>query len=111
MVVNRWHDNVNSQFSEESTLKPEYDTIDFIDFSIGSYPNSFAVVKYQELPDFLRLLKRFKGDEEDIKKANKYFIGRSDERFWDTFDWFQENFNKAEPIESGLYDLNRYYHK
>jgi hypothetical protein len=27
------------------------------------------------------------------------------------YDWFQESFDKTEPIDAGLYDLNRYYYK
>jgi len=38
----------------------------------------------------------------------KYFISRSDENFWKIYDWFQHYYDKTVPIESGLYDLNRY---
>ncbi len=32
-------------------------------------------------------------------------------RFWETYDWFQEYFNKDEPINAALYDLNRYHQR
>jgi hypothetical protein len=111
MVVNRWHDNVNSQFREKDTLNPDLDTLDFIPYSVGSYPNSLIVVEYNDLPDFFDLIKNFKYEDKYRKKYEKYFTPRSHKNFWERFDWFQEHFNKSNPVESGLYDLNRYYHK
>jgi len=111
IVVNRWHDNVNSMFTESRRLNPDKDTLDFIPFSVGSYPNSFAVVDSTELADFFDIIKKFDGSDAYQKRFSKYFIERSDSRFWETFDWFQNHFNETETIKAGLYDLNRYYHK
>jgi hypothetical protein len=111
LVVNRWHDNVNSLFGEESRLDSSKDTIDIIKGSVGSYPNLFAVVHYKDLPDFFDLIANFDGSERYLKKIEKYFISRSDPKFWETFDWFQAHFEHADPLNAGLYDLNRYYRK
>ncbi len=111
IVINRWHDNVNSLFGEQSRLNSDKDTLDFITKSVGSYPNAFGVVHYKDLPDFFDIVKNFDASDEDMLRFSKYFVGRYDDDFWETFDWFQEHFNKADPIKSGLYDLNRYYHK
>ena len=108
LVINRWHDNVNSMFREESRLNPKKDTMDILDGSIGSYPNVFVVVKFKDLQDFLELMKNCTGSEADIKRLKKYFVSRSDKNFWKTYDWFQNDFDNSQPIESGLYDLNRY---
>jgi len=111
IVVNRWHDNVNSLFGEEDRLDSSKDTIDFIPGTVGSYPNAFFIVPYEELADYFDVLKNFDGSKKYIDKLSKYYISRSDKKFWETFDWFQNRFNKKHPITSGLYDLNRYYHK
>jgi len=108
IVINRWHDNVNSLFNGEQ-VDPEKDTIDFLVGSIGSYPNMFGVVEEKDLPDFFDLLENFDGSDKYKRKVAKYFIGRDDENFWKHFDWFQDNFSKSDPINAGLYDLNRYY--
>jgi hypothetical protein len=110
IVVNRWHDNVNSLFNGEQS-NPGKDTLDFIRGSVGSYPNIFAIVHYDELPDFFDLIENFDNSDRYKAKIKKYFISRSDKKFWETFDWFQNNFNEKDPIQSGLYDLNRYYYK
>ena len=42
-------------------------------------------------------------------KLLKYFIVYSDDFFWKTFDWFQNNFYHFDPLNTALFDLNRYY--
>ena len=111
MVINRWHDNVNSIFGEENRLNSAKDTLDFIPGSVGSYPNMFVSLNYKELPDFFDLVANFNGSPKDIQRFDKYFISRADKDFWKTYDWFQKHFNQADPLEAGLYDLNRYYRK
>ena len=109
IVVNRWHDNVNSMFRESKSLNSQKDTLDFITSHVGSYPNLFAVVYYKDLSDFFDLIKNFELNETYNKKIQKYFISRDSDKFWETYDWFQEHFNKSNPTKAGLYDLNRYY--
>ena len=111
MVVNRWHDNVNSQFSEEDTLNSELDTLDFIPYSIGSYPNALIVIEYEELPEFFDLVQNYEDTDTYNLKIEKFLTRRGDKDFWEVFDWFQDDFTQKKPIKSGLYDLNRYYHK
>ncbi len=110
IVVNRWHDNVNSMFNGEQAA-PQKDTIDFVKYSVGSYPNMFVVVDYKDLPDFFDLVQNYDRSEKYNNKIRKYFISRSNKDFWKTFDWFQNNFNESDPLNAGLYDLNRYFSK
>ena len=109
IVINRWHDNVNSMFSEEDTLHPDKDTLDIIPGSVGSYPNAFVVVNIKEFPEFIDLMLHADGSDKYEKSFKKFFVSRSDPKFWETYDWFQEEFYKRNPKEAGLYDLNRYY--
>ena len=108
IIINRWHDNVNSMFNGEQS-NPKKDTIDFAKGYIGSYPNLFAKVNYKDLPEFFDVLKNFDGSMKYKLKFQKYFISRDDPKFWETFDWFQDDFNKSDPVNAGLFDLNRYY--
>ena len=111
LVINRWHDNVSSMFFEEGTLNPKKDTMDILDESIGSYPNAFALIDFKDLGDFLALMKNYDGSELQSNRLKKYFISRSDNRFWNVYDWFQNHYDKKEPVRAGLYDLNRYSSK
>ena len=108
-IVNRWHDNVNSYNKEEKTFDAKKDTLDIIEGSVGSYPNVFFDVKEEELPDFFEMIKNFEDRPEYWAKAKHYAVSRSDENFWDYFDWFQKRFEQEQPLQAGLYDLNRYY--
>lgn len=110
MIINRWHSNVNSLFNEEDRLDPSKDRLNFIPGSIGSYPNIFFDVKEEDLADFFDMLQNFDDKKYDyVTKFKKYGISRKDKDFWKEYDWFQKKYNEEEPIQSGLYDLNRYY--
>jgi hypothetical protein len=109
IVINRWHDNVNTMFGEDKRLNPAKDTIDFLPHSVGAYPNFFFVVEAGDVPDLLDMLKNFDGSETYRAKLQKYGISRADPRFWETYDWFQQQLDEQDPLNAGLYDLNRYY--
>lgn len=111
MVANRWHDNVADLIGEDGRLDPAKDSIDFIRGMIGSYPNYFFDVREEDLPDFLDLLATFNKSQKNIKRLAKYGINRADDRFWETYDWFQKRFNEDEPVRGGLFDLNRYFYR
>ncbi len=111
LVVNRWHDNVNSLFNKYDSTKSDKDTIDFLYVNAGSYPNMFVDVDYTQLPDFFDLINNYEDSDKYNAKIEKYFISRSDEKFWTTYDWFQDYLNKYDPLKTGLYDLNRYFRK
>jgi hypothetical protein len=111
IVINRWHDNVNALFLERSRLDPSKDTMEFFTHNVGSYPNYFFDVDLQDLPDFLDMMARYDGSAPYRHKVEKYGINRSDPKFWEVYDDFQRHFDESEPMESGLYDLNRYYHR
>jgi hypothetical protein len=109
IVINRWHDNVNSLFLEKFALDPEKDTIDFHAGPIGSYPNLFLDVNRQDIPDFFDMLANFDGSPAYQEKFQRFGISREDERFWSLYDWFQSEADEMNGINAGVYDLNRYY--
>ncbi len=113
LVINRWHDNVTFLFDEKKALNPEKDNANFIPGFIGSYPNYFIDINEDDLPDFFDLLANLKSlsSEEANRRLHKYTINRAHPKFWEEYDWFQDRFNKDQPVQSGLFDLNRYFHE
>jgi len=111
IIINRWHDNVNSLFDEEGRLDASKDTADFLEGSIGSYPNFFFVVDAKDLLDFFDMLEHYEDTPQYIGKLLQYGVARSDADFWENYDWFQKRFHQDQPTQAGLYDLNRYYYK
>ena len=91
-------------------MNPLKDCVEFVPGMIGSYPNYFFDVAEKDLPDFLDLLDNFDESPRNLARMAKYGVNRSDERLWETYDWFQQRFNEEEPVHGGLFDLNRYYH-
>ena len=113
MIINRWHDNVRYMFDEKSTLDPSRDNADFLVGFHGSYPNYFIDIHQDELPEFFDLLANLGklSEAEASRRFNKYGVNRANKDFWEHYDWFQERFNQDQPVQSGLFDLNRYFYK
>ncbi len=109
IVVNRWHNNVTYLFGENNVLDASKDRADILPGFIGSYPNYFFNVHVDDLPDFLHLLSSKKIEDKDIERFISYGINRSNPRFWQEYDWFQQRFYKEQPTQAGRFDLNRYY--
>jgi len=110
MVVNRWHDNVSFMFQENSMLNVTKDRLNFIEGFVGSYPNIYLDIKQSEIPEFFNLLSNYKKDDEYYnKEIRKFSVNRSDDNFWHIYDWFQEKYYESDRLNSGLFDLNRYY--
>ena len=111
LVINRWHNNVAFLLGEDKRLDPLKDDLDFIPGMIGSYPNLFFDIRQDDIPDFINLMESFDASDASRARLAKYGINRSDDRFWETYDWFQKRFDEDEPVRGGLLDLNRYFHK
>ncbi len=111
IVINRWHDNVNAMFAESDRLDSSKDTMDFVARPVGAYPNYFMVVEAEDVSDLFDMLQNFDGSEPYLAKLHAFGVNRSDPRFWETYDWFQRQLDEADPLEAGLYDLNRYYRR
>ena len=109
IVINRWHDNVSSLFFEKRRLDPSKDTMDFHVGPIGSYPNYFLDVAAEDIPDFFDMLANFDDSPEYTAKLEKYGVNRADTKFWEIYDWFQARAYEGDPVQAGLFDLNRYY--
>ncbi len=110
-VIHRWHDNVTFLFGEKKALDPTRDSADFFAGFVGSYPNYFFVVNSYDMKEFAEILRNYRGTREDMLRLGRFGVNRSDDNFWEVFDWFQERFLESDPLTAGFFDLNRYYHK
>jgi len=69
---------------------------------------------FKEVAFETKSLQKSKDDVcEEIEKAEEkikdYVINRANPEFWTVYDWFNDEFKKSNPLEYGLFDLNRYY--
>ena len=53
----------------------------------------------------------YDADENAVKQLKKFGVNRADDDFWEHYDWFQKRFYEEQPVQAGLFDLNRYYYK
>ena len=70
----------------------------------------FFKIPEKDLTEFLNLLSSEESlGEAEIDRFFRYGINRAEPRFWQEYDWFQQRFFQEQPVEAGLFDLNRYY--
>jgi hypothetical protein len=111
MVVNRWHDDVTTLYEEDKRLRPELDSAVFLENFIGSYPNYFFEVYEKDLPEFFKMLTDFDGCPASLETLDTFGVNRAQKDFWEVYDRFQKEFDQLDPVQAGLFDLNRYYYQ
>ena len=108
LVHNRAHTNVAAMFREDSRLEPADDTLTLIDGYTGSYPNFAFDVPIAQIEAFANALEAVESPVDFTGLVDRWGVRRSSARFWQTFDWFNEDLKRREPVEAGILDLNRY---
>ncbi|MFN8391829.1 MAG: fatty acid cis/trans isomerase [Bdellovibrionota bacterium] len=108
-VRNREHFNVKYLYSEDARLNRAADTLSVIQGFHGYYPNFFFDVPYGEAQQYLDALQQLNEKGDSFSRfVDRFGIRRTNPRFWEFSDWFNEAAHRADPIRSGLFDLNRY---
>ncbi len=108
LVHNEAHTNVAFMFGEDKRRNPGADTLSVVTGFLGSYPNFFFEVKNGDVDDFVASLSGVASEADFIALAARYGVRRSSPRFWATSDWMHAAFARADPLEAGIFDLNRY---
>jgi hypothetical protein len=87
---------------------PTNDTYSVIRGFSGAYPNFFLAVDYEDLETFLGYFGAITSLEQYQEFIARYGIRRTNHKFWDYSDWFHEKYAEEQPLEYGVFDLNRY---
>ena len=109
LIHNKAYKNILSLLEQDSLRDHGQDTLTVIKGLEGSYPNFFFVVKLDDLTEFSRRLASMKSEKDYRRFVDHYGIRRTSNRFWETADWFHDYNRQAQPLRSGIYDLNRYH--
>ena len=64
-----------------------------------------------ELPQLFDMLKNYDGSEKYLVLLDQFGVNRANPEFWEKYDEFQKVFNESDPVQAGLFDLNRYYYR
>ena len=111
LISNKAYKHVRSMFADEKLgdrRDYENDTQTVVRRLEGSYPNFFYVVELEEVEAFVSHYNNIKNRDDYEQFVARYGLRRTDPDFWAISDWFNEKYARDEPIQSGLFDLNRY---
>ncbi|AGS40015.1 MULTISPECIES: fatty acid cis/trans isomerase [Cycloclasticus] len=108
MLKNRRHSSVSFILGESLRHQDQQDTLAIFPELIGSYPNLMFVISIKELNDFVFALSQADTPEAFDAVINKWGIRRMNPNFWNVLHDFTTSLNTKRPLESGIYDINRY---
>jgi len=111
LIRNKGYKHVSSMFSSEDVEQAtdiESDTLTVVPWLEGSYPNFFYDVPLEQIEQFAQRYRQVDSREDYERFVGIYGIRRTNHRFWAIADWFQEQYRREQPVESGLFDFNRY---
>ncbi|MBU0729802.1 MAG: fatty acid cis/trans isomerase, partial [Proteobacteria bacterium] len=109
VILNRYHENVAFIKGEDLRLDEAKNTIHVVKGFVGSYPNAFFKVNFEEAPEFFKMFRAAHDTPESfLHFFEKFGIKRSAPDFWEMSDFFNDRFMKDRPLEAGYFDLNRY---
>jgi len=96
---------------ERDRSDTDKDTMTVVKWMEGSYPNFFFSVELSEIDTFTKRCAAICNHKDYEKFVGLYDIRRTDTRFWETADWFQDEYARNKPVMSGLFDLNRFQNR
>ena len=110
LLRNKSYKNLSSLLAAGDTMQrdPENDTYTIIRGFSGSYPNFFLSIPYEELPQAVEMFIQVADLSDYQKFVARWGVRRTDPEFWSQADWFHEQYAKEDPLEYGMFDLNRY---
>lgn len=107
VLHNNGHSNISSLLNEESTRRPERDTLTVVRGLLGAYPGAYWNVRETDLARFVKDLAALRSENDYATFMRRYGIRRTDRRFWTHSDNVHALYQKQAPLEYGLLDYNR----
>ncbi len=101
------HTNVAQMFREDARRVPAEDRITVLRGFVGAYPNAFFRIPKSELEAFVNGIAGLKGPESFELFHARFGVSRTSPWFWTNLDGLHAAFAQEQPLEFGLFDLNR----
>jgi hypothetical protein len=114
LISNKAYTSVTSMFQDETLgdrRDYESDTQTVVRWLEGSYPNFFYVVDLDEVERFVERYNAIATREDYERFVARYGLRRTSLEFWQTSDWFHDQYAREQPLRAGLFDLNRYQNR
>jgi Fatty acid cis/trans isomerase (CTI) len=99
----------NAQLFQDTQRRvPVEDYLTVVKGFVGSYPNIFFQLPAAELADFVKAIETLNDEQDYAALVSRYGVRRNAPWFWKVSDKFHAYYQQHQPIEAGLFDLNRY---
>ncbi|MCB1701469.1 MAG: fatty acid cis/trans isomerase [Halioglobus sp.] len=108
IIHNSAYLNNTQLFREEQRRLPVEDYLTVVKGFVGSYPNIFFQVPEAELDRFVASIEALQSEDDYARLLSNYGVRRTSPRFWGLSDTLYDHYRQRQPIEAGLFDLNRY---
>lgn len=108
IIHNNAYLNNAQLFGEERRRLPVEDYLTVVRGFIGSYPNIFFQVPASELADFVAAIETMQNEADYAQLVSRFGVRRTAPGFWELSDTLHDNYRQRQPVEAGLFDLNRY---
>lgn len=108
LIRDRAHSNVAFMFGESLRLQPEKDRITVMPGTVGSYPNFIFTVPEAEAGAFVAALQGVSLQADFNAVVRRWGLRRTRDDFWDIFHDITAIQRAEDPIQAGIFDLNRY---
>ncbi len=108
IIHNSVYLNNTQLFNEDQRRVRVEDYLTVVKGFIGSYPNIFFQLPEQELGEFVLAIANLEEEADYAELVSRFGVRRSDASFWALSDRLNDYYEQHQPIEAGLFDLNRY---
>lgn len=108
LIRNSAHSNIAQLFGEDARRIPAEDSLTVVRGFLGAYPNYFFQVEEKELQRFAASVAGLESQADYNALRERYGVARNAPWFWRFVDKAHARYRWQNPIEYGLFDLNRY---
>ncbi|MBW4935104.1 fatty acid cis/trans isomerase [Marinobacter sp. F4206] len=110
LIRDRAHSNVAFMFGEDLRYQPDKDRLTVYPGIIGSYPNFMFDVPASQLELFTSQLQALKAEEQERfdRIVSLWGVRRTHPEFWDTLHDITRWQREHQPLQAGIFDINRF---
>lgn len=110
LLRNRRHSSVAYLLGESLRYQEDLDTLTILPEPVGSYPNLILQLNQSQLDDFVTAFSHIDSERSFDRFVQRWGVGRMNPQFWQVFHSFKDYMQETNPLEAGVYDMNRYGH-
>lgn len=108
LIRNRYHTNVAFLLGESWRYKPKKDTLTIYPGIAGSYPNFIFDLSAEQIQAFQQQLLTVTTAEEFEQWVDRWGVRRTHPQFWQIVHDFTAWQREHEPLQAGIFDINRF---